>query len=204
MESQQKIELSKATKREKDSLEIIVRWLSLFNRMSYPQTQNRKTLTEEDFAIYAAALADLPPEVIEAACEKYMKIGKFFPLPADLREMVVVAEDSAHTLAVNEAWNGALAWTRKWYLGIDMGFDRRAPELDEKQHRAIVAAGGFEHVSSCTLEDLQWAKKRFVENYGHQEIVEQSGALLGRGEAKKILDRLRAPAREVSSPRFER
>jgi len=41
--------------------------------------------------IYSKALADLSIEQIEAAAEEHMKLGKFTPLPADLRERVAAA-----------------------------------------------------------------------------------------------------------------
>jgi hypothetical protein len=193
MDSQQNNGSNSATKRQNAISAVIVRWLQIFDRMPYPQSQNRKPLTEQDYDIYTAALGDLPEEAIDAACEKYMQEGKWFPLPANIREMIAVPEKAVNSLIAEEAWNAALTWVRRWYLGVDMGFDRRAPELDEKQRRGIIAAGGFDWVSSCSLEKLIWAKKEFIEKFNEQQAVEESGNLIGRGEASNILKKLRAP-----------
>jgi hypothetical protein len=160
--------------------------------MPYPQTQNRKELTEQDFALYAAALSDLDLRTISAACEQYVKVGKFFPLPADIRALVATAEKSVGALVVEEVWERTMKWILRWYHA-DVGVNRHAPALEEKARRAAMAAGGFFYLTTCTEEELQWAKKRFVENYGHQETVEQSGALISSSEAKQILEKLRAP-----------
>jgi hypothetical protein len=148
--------------------------------------------------IFIDSLKGMAPDVVDAAMrrveETFVPTAACpFPVPAHIRQHVANADTALHSLVAEEAWNAALAWTRNWYLGVDLGFDRRAPELEEKQRRGIIAAGGFEHVSTCSLEELKWAQKKFLENYAHQETVERDGALIGRGEAVKILTRLRSP-----------
>jgi len=113
-----------------------------------------------------------------------------FPTPAHLFETIDEPTKSVDALIIEEAWNKAMDWTRKWYLGEDLGVDRRAPAMEEKQYRALMAAGGYEYVMSCTRVELQWAKKRFAEAYGHHVVLEKEGTLIGRGEAKKVLERL--------------
>jgi hypothetical protein len=41
--------------------------------------------------IYSKALADLSIDQVEKAAEEHMKLGKFTPLPADLRERAAAA-----------------------------------------------------------------------------------------------------------------
>lgn len=116
-----------------------------------------------------------------------------FPATAHFFEFLEEVGDSVHSLVAEEAWNAALDWTTKWYLGEDLGFDRRAPRMEEKQLRGIRAAGGFPLISTCSTEELQWAKKRFIENFAHSQTVEADGHLTSGTEDRKILDKLRGP-----------
>jgi hypothetical protein len=194
-----KKESARATSQPKTSLEIIAGWLRVFDRLPYPQSQNRKPLTEEDFVIYAEALYDLSPETIDAACKKWMREGRFFPLPGDLRGGITKADSAGLALEAADAWDRYLAHVQR-YFHPDLGWDRRAPGLDAITEHAARAAGGAHWVESCPESDLQWARKRFIESYTVAHETGQSQNLLTRGEAKKILGSLTAAPQEKQLP----
>jgi hypothetical protein len=195
-----KKESVRATSQPKTSLEIIAGWLRVFDRLPYPQSQNRKPLAEEDFAIYAEALCDLPPETIDAACKKWMREGRFFPLPGDLRGGIAKANTAGLALEAADAWDRYLAHVQK-YFHPDLGWDRHAPSLNAITEHAGRAAGGAHWVESCPESDLQWARKRFIESYMLAHETGQTQNLLTRGEAKKILASFTAAPPERQLPR---
>jgi hypothetical protein len=174
----------------------------VFDRLPYPQSQNRKPLSEEDYAIYAEALSDLPPEVIDAACGKWMREGRFFPIPGDLRGLVKSANSAGLELEAKEAWDRWFAHVTSYYHP-DLGWDRRAPQLDAITEHAGSAAGGAHWVQGCPESELQWARKRFIEAYLLAHKTGQVEHLLTRGEPKKILASLTAtaPEKQLSPPR---
>jgi len=159
------------------SAEIYDLWFNALH--THPKTRN---LSAEQFRVgFAKIKATFKPT---SACQ--------FPTPAHFFETIEKPIACVEALVGEEAWEAALNWIRKWWHA-DLGVDRRAPPMDEKQRRAAMAAGGFYYLTDCTLEELQWAKKRFIENYGHQETIERDGDLIGGSEAKRILDGFRKP-----------
>ena len=73
------------------------------------------------------------------------------------------------------------------YFHPDLGWDRRAPQLDAITEYAGRSAGSFRWVVGCSGSDLQWCRKRFLDAY---KLAQESGKvehLVTRKEARKIL-----------------
>jgi len=81
-------------------------------------------------------------------------------------------------------WQKVLAHIREW-VHPDMIFSK-APKLDSKLGRAAKTAGGLMWLRECSNEDLQWAKKRFIEAYERLEVLEDEQFLIESPEIKKL------------------
>lgn len=152
--------------------------------------------------LWVSALADLEPNVLDAACRRAMEVCKFFPSPAEIRAQIDKANASGLQLEAAEAWDRWLKHVTSYYHP-DLGWDRRAPKLPAVVEHAARAAGGAFWVSTCPESELQWARVRFMDAYALAQQTCQVEHLLSRGEAKKILSRLTTealPERALSPP----
>lgn len=105
-----------------------------------------------------------------------------FPVPANLRDVIADVVEASVSIKADQAWSTLLR---------NLQWDAFNPEkLSERTRHAVSASGGFEHLESCPLEDLVWAKKRFIEAYQAFTVVEENQHFIGTSEAKKILGKL--------------
>ena len=111
-----------------------------------------------------------------------MTCGQFFPTPGEVRARIDNAEVKGIELKAVEAWDRALSVAERDGHGYDA--------LDAAMQHAIRAAGGLTWIESCALTELQWARKRFLEDYTLSRETQQAGNLLSDGEAKKIVRQL--------------
>jgi hypothetical protein len=151
--------------------------------------------------LWVSALADLEPEVLDAACKRAMQIYKFFPMPAEIRAAIEQPEAKGLQLEMEEEWHSALRWVQRYYHP-DIGISRHAPELSPQTVHALRAAGGFDWIASCPDAELQWVKKRFLADY---QLISEAGRvehLLSDGRAKEILSRLQSSARSALPERI--
>jgi len=135
--------------------------------------------------LWVSALADLKPEVLDEACQLAMRVCKFFPTPAEIREHIDNANSAGLELEAEEAWEHWYAHVQK-YFHPELGWDRRAPQLDAITEHAGRAAGGARWVAGCPESELPWARKRFIRSYTLAHETGQVQNLLTRGETKKI------------------
>lgn len=147
--------------------------------------------------LWVSALADLEPQILEAACRRAMQICKFFPTPAEIRAAIERPEAMALQLEAENAWHRTLCWISRYYHP-DLGIDRNAPELAPQMIHALRAAGGFRWIEECSDEKLVWVKKAFLADY---QVISEIGRvehLLSDGRAKEILAQLQSSARGAS------
>jgi len=189
--------LQKRTSEQLDSsLELVVRkWLAVYGEMF------QREVTRELVTIWLAEFSGTSAKQFGILAEKARSKARFFPQPADLREVEVAVREAQKSLTLEEAWESALNWIERWYVGPDVGIDHRAPVLEEKMRRAIGAAGGMEYLASCPTAELHWAKDRFTENYANQQIVEREGYLLSDREAREFLAECRNQANALPLPK---
>ena len=147
-----------------------------------------REITHELAAIWAAQLADIAPDLLQQACDRLAKTWttSFLPTPGNVRAQVDQANANGLHLEIEEAWSHALDWVQR-YFHPDLGVARGAPELPAAIQHAMRAAGGLRWIESCPASELQWAKKRFVEDFTRVHETQQSEHLLTRCEAKRIV-----------------
>jgi hypothetical protein len=135
---------------------------------------------------YFETLADLPIEHVERAARTWLRSGKFFPRPSELREAIEgVAQDRALL-----AWHELTSEIRR------VGF-YGTPQLSAATVEALRATwGSWQAVCSGlpapgeTQHDFE--HKRFVANYQASERRDLAALGPSRAEASRILAEVRA------------
>jgi hypothetical protein len=154
-------------------------------------------------ALWEDGFSDLEYRVLEAAFGKTLRTCKFWPVKvADVREHIDRTRETAVIAAADLEWQTLHKYIREW-VSPDMvfknhraGCPRRGctcpgpPQLSERVSRAARASGGLHYLQNCSHEDLQWAKKRFVESYLAWDELELDQYLLPDGELKNLLARV--------------
>jgi hypothetical protein len=140
-------------------------------------------------ALWEDEFADIRPALLEKAFRQVLRTSRFFPTIADVRAQIDQANASGARLEIEEAWARALDWVQR-YFHPDLGVTRGAPELPAAIQHAVRAAGGMRWLEGCPASELQWAKKRFVEDLARVQETQQSQHLLTRPEARLILSNL--------------
>ena len=152
-----------------------------------------KELEEPTFKSWARALDDLSREQI---IEGFRRMEKSFiptaacpfPVPAHLRAHVDEARANAVNLTADSAWEKSMEWVRRYWRPDCRNMTR--PELSQLLWRSLCAAGGADWVSECPLEELAWAKKRFIEAYLGLNKLAADQHFISNGEAKRIVSEL--------------
>jgi hypothetical protein len=142
--------------------------------------------------LWTEGFADLSDAVLEATFRKTLAMCKFWPVKvADVREHVEQAEGSR----AEDEWQNVLEYVRR-HVYADLGV--RGPKLPADVAHAAAAAGGLYFLESCPVEELQWAKKRFVEDLARQRKAGGIAACLPPSPLGKLLEatavRLTLPA----------
>jgi hypothetical protein len=145
------------------------------------------------FEIWSEQLRDIPPERLDAACDRLMKSWRFpkLPLPGDVRAQLDGADTKGFELEAQTEWQKLLAWIRE-NVFPDTGIRRGAPRLAPAVEHAAKAAGGVYYIERCSEDQLGWCRKTFLAAYKNVHETAQAEHLLGEGEAKRILARLAA------------
>lgn len=134
------------------------------------------------------ALKFLTPTQIAAAFERLERTfiptaACPFPVPAQLLGWVGVAEENKSKLDADQAWEDLMLWMSRWYFPDCR--DMKRPAMQERIAKSVNAAGGLAHINSCSLSELAWAKKRFIEAYLSLGKLEEDRPLLASPEAIK-------------------
>jgi hypothetical protein len=133
--------------------------------------------------LWAEGFADLSDDVLEAAFRKTLATCKYWPLKvADVREHVERAEDSR----AEDEWQRLLEYVRR-HVNADLGM-AHAPKLPADIAHAAAAAGGLYFLESCATDELQWAKKRFLEDLTRQRKAGDIAACLPDSPLGKMLE----------------
>jgi hypothetical protein len=193
------------TEQRKNFVDILTEWLRKWARVFSIDRREPIVLSEQDFAIYGEALAHLTPEQLDGACLRAHQACKWFPKPADILEHVKKAGDGALDFEAQQEWEKALDYsTNHWHP--DVGVSSHAPQLSPATWNALNAAGGLSHLFNCSRDELQWARKRFIENYKLTHNTDKVRSLLPESETKRIVSRLLAgpPALRPANPDWEK
>ena len=150
-----------------------------------------KELDEMILKSWTRALDDLSKEQI---IEGFRRMEKTFiptaacpfPVPAHLRAHVDAAKENATQVSAEDAWEKSMEWVRRFYRPDCRNMTR--PKLTHMLWRSLCVAGGPDHVSECSMDELAWAKKRFIEAYLSLEQLKEDENFIGRSEAREILN----------------
>lgn len=179
------------------SSDVARQWLVTFGEIC------GREITPALAAIWTDQLGDIPPDLLQQACDRLAKTWNtnFLPTPGNVRAQIDQANANGLQLEAEQAWLRAFDWVRR-YFHPDLGVTRGAPELPAVVRHAIDAAGAMRWIESCPEGELQWARKRFIEDHTRVHETQQSEHLLTRGESKRILASLSRPpvARLLAAP----
>lgn len=141
-----------------------------------------RDLKPTTYVMYFATLSDLTIEQVNIAANKWARSGKFFPKPAELREL---AFDNSNQLTAGDAWNMVLKHVFKH------GADNSAL-LPPAVMRAVRGVGGLNEIGMCE-NGLDIIRAHFFRCYRENQEQEERLELLGeptREEAKQLLGKL--------------
>lgn len=102
------------------------------------------------------------------------------PTVADIRSHLSKAEENAAQLEAEQKWTQVLAYAQT----ASPDYGGRPVRIKEQTRAAINAAGGLDWIRDCQPEDLQWAKKRFIESYRQWTALDKGQYLLPDGATK--------------------
>jgi hypothetical protein len=136
--------------------------------------------------IWLEALEDIPTDALEAVFKATLRASKWFPTPAD----ILSHHSSAELCRVEEEWQNLLEYCRE-FVNRDLGMAGQ-PKLPPEIEHAARAAGGLYYLESCTTSELQWAKKRFIEDLERQRKAGEIAGFLPAGPLRKLLDKATA------------
>lgn len=139
------------------SSDVIAKMFVLF-RANWPRYQ----FAQDTINVYARILADVPDELLEAACIDCLATCTWFPKVAEIRRAVgrlTITTD----LTAGEAWALVIKYSRipKTVLVGDGRLYRKA--LPENVQRALEAIGGWEQLASS--DNYVADRARFLQSY---------------------------------------
>jgi hypothetical protein len=170
---------------EQDRHSLLRHWLGVF-AVNAGQALDGDTLGIY-LTLWTEAFADVSHDVLETAFRTTLATSKFWPIKvADVREHIDKAEDSR----IEDEWQNVLEYALR-YVYPDIGVRAPRPLPPDIDH-AVRAAGGLHYLESCPTDELQWAKKRFIEDLTRQRKSGNIAAYLPESPLGKML-RAHAP-----------
>lgn len=124
---------------------------------AYPNT---KPITTATIQAYDLALGELPIEIVERAALQLMRISKFMPSAAEIRE-VATSGGMSREDRCNRAWQVLVAALRRY------GYDKTIVFDDPALTATVHAMGGLKRL--CKIPDdefYKWSHKDFDSIYG--------------------------------------
>ncbi len=171
-----------------------------------------RDLKPTTYIFYFSALSDLTIEQVFIAANRWVRSGRFFPKPAELRELAI---DTSTQLSAGDAWALVLEYFKKFghctgetystVLKDDKGqvkyneagsacrvVEKKIPLLPPEVARALRGVGGLDAIGMCET-DLGTIRAHFLRCYRENQEQEDRRLLLGeptREEAKQIMGNL--------------
>ena len=101
--------------------------------------------------VYWQVLSPYTDDQFHKAVEAHMRVGKFFPRPADLIELIEgTSQANAH-----EEWGEVMKQLR----------DSTNATFDKPTARAVNTIGGVAYLATMNYRDLEFKKKDFIDVY---------------------------------------
>jgi hypothetical protein len=165
----------------------------------------REPLTAECLAMYVESLADLSDEQIRLSIGRAIRELKWFPKPAELRELVGSNPKQEKDAEGRKAWDVVTQFVTK-YVGNDVHgnygpehgwYPKSYPKLSDRILGAVRRTGGWRLYKSMTEKDYPFQQKRFLDEYEAWTAVEQ----IAPSRLLTEMPRLRLVAKPMDPPR---
>lgn len=142
-------------------------------------------LTEDRIRWFDVALGDLPVENVMVALNRAALTCKFFPKPAELRELAGAVTGQ---LSLDEF--ATLAWNTVAKAISSVGYDLSVSFQDLVINATIRQLGGWSKIANTPAADLKWLKNDFIKTYTAmsklQLSAQQTARLSGYAEMTNI------------------
>lgn len=112
-------------------------------------------LSEIKITLYFEALKDLDLEDINRACSYLIQTSKFFPKPAEIREVIHGNAEDRAMIALQQVKQAIAEYGT--YKSVSFG--------DKKIHAVVKALGGWVALGEKTYDEWVWIEKDFLKIY---------------------------------------
>ena len=141
----------------------------------------REPLTAECLAMYVESLADLSDDQIRLCVGRAIRALKWFPKPAELRELVGCNPREEQDAEARAAWDVVVNFTEKYIQSdpqgcyvVDQGVRTvPPPAVSQRLLDAVRRTGGWRAYKLMDAADLPHQQKRFMAEYAAWTAVEQ-------------------------------
>lgn len=135
--------------------------------------------------LWSEGFADVAPGRLQAAFVSCIRAHRFPKMPtvADIRSHLTKAEEGATNLEAERKWEQVLRYAQS----TSPDYPARPVRIKDQTQAAIRAAGGLDWIRDCPSDDLQWAKKRFLESFTSWNALEKNQFLLPDGDLKTLI-----------------
>ena len=171
------------SKTQETSDSLIRQWLWRFGVNFQKETAPYLPLWLETFG-------GMEPEVLRSLFERAMRTCTFFPTVAEILAPLEVVEQGSF----EDEWQALLDYCERW-VNRDVPNMQGKPALPADIDHAARAAGGLYYLESCSVDDLVWAKKRFIEDLARQRKTGDIAGFLPGSELRELL--------KNAAPRFQ-
>ena len=135
--------------------------------------------------LWLEAFGGMDAETLERLFRRALRDCKFFPRVADILEPLKKTQEAHVPIEAEQKWQQVLSYAQT----TSPDYPSRPIRIKEQTQAAIRAAGGLDWIRDCPEDDLQWAKKRFVESFVSWSLLEKNQYLLPDGELKNLIAR---------------
>ena len=165
----------------------------------------RESLTAELLAMYVESLEDLSDNQIRLCVGRAIRELKWFPKPAELRELVGCSPREQQDAEARAAWDAIVNFAEKYIQSdpqgcyvIDQGVRRVPPPvLSQRILDSVRRTGGWRAYKLMGPADLPHQQKRFMAEYAAWTAIEQVPV----SRLLTELPRLQLVARPMDPPR---
>ena len=131
--------------------------------------------SSQRLALYAQVLSDVPREALSQAFLRALKECRFFPRPAELRELAEGSTEDRKTVEAQAAWDWILWFMRRcWYP--DLGISPGAPAIPPAMEYALRQIGGIKALSCMETTNEPFLKRDFIAAYKLAPVAEMMSA----------------------------
>jgi hypothetical protein len=141
----------------------------------------KEPVTPECLAMYVESLADLSDDQIRLCVGRAIRELKWFPKPAELRELAGASQQQGQDAEARKAWDVLTKFVKKYVSNDVYGnfgpqhgwYPKSYPKLSDRILDTVRRTGGWEVYARMTGEDFPFVQKRFFEEYATWAAVEQ-------------------------------